>query len=74
MAMPWVTDLEVERVAVTPSDMVMPWLTERLNEAWADAVAERLIGWLTSLPLPTATVTPSDIAMPWVTDFCIRDV
>jgi hypothetical protein len=53
---------------VTPSDMVMPWLTERLKEAWQDVVAARLSGWLTSFPLSEAAVTPSDMVMPWVTD------
>ncbi|MBA7691571.1 hypothetical protein ES703_100117 [subsurface metagenome] len=64
----WLTSLPLSTAAVTPSDIAMPWVTERLKEASADVVAERLIGWLISLPLSKAAVTPSDIAMSWVTD------
>ena len=62
-----VTVTSLETPVVTPSAMVMPWVTGRLKEASEDVVAVRLSVWLTSFDLSKVAVTSSAMVMPWVT-------
>ncbi|MBA7680825.1 hypothetical protein ES703_89146 [subsurface metagenome] len=71
MVILWLTSFALPTDAVTPSDTVMPWFTERLKAASAEVVAVMLSGWLISLPLPTAAVTPSAMVIVWLTSFAL---